>query len=99
MLTRTEILNYLQENKKIFDDAYGIRKIGLFGSYAREEQTEQSDVDILIEMREGTENIFDKRLKLQELLMKQFSKRVDICHQQALKPIFRDIVLSETRYA
>ncbi len=29
MLTRTEILNYLQENKKIFDDAYGIRKNGL----------------------------------------------------------------------
>ena len=99
MLTRIEILNYLQENKAAFLDAYGIRKIGLFGSYARDEQTEQSDVDILIEMSEDTTNIFDKRLQFQELLMKQFSKKVDVCHEPAIKPIFREIVLNETRYA
>lgn len=99
MLTRTEILNYLQENKTVFRDTYGIMKIGLFGSYARDEQTEQSDVDILIEMSEDTTNMFDKRLQLQELLMKQFSKKVDVCHEPALKPIFKEIVLNETRYA
>ncbi len=39
MLTRTEILNYLHDNKELFIAQYGIRKIGLFGSYARDEQT------------------------------------------------------------
>jgi len=81
MLTRTEILSYLQENKIIFRNTYGIRKIGLFGSFARNEQTDKSDVDILIEMASDTENIFDKRLQLQELLMSRFSRKVDICHE------------------
>jgi uncharacterized protein len=99
MLTRTEILNYLQENKVIFRNTYGIRKIGLFGSYARNEQTDKSDVDILIEMASDTEDIFDKRLQLQELLMSRFARHVDICHEQAIKPIFRDLVFKDAIYA
>ena len=99
MLQRAEILIYLRGNKEIFRENFGIRKIGLFGSYAREEQTDQSDVDILIEMAPDTENIFDKRLLLKDLLMKQFSKEVDICHEQAIKPIFRDLVFKDAIYA
>jgi uncharacterized protein len=99
MLTRTEILNYLQENKNLFHDVYGIRKIGLFGSYARNEQTDQSDVDILIEMATDTEDIFDKRLLLKDLLMKRFAKKVDICHEQAIKPVFRDLIFRDAIYA
>ena len=99
MLTRNEILNYLQENKVMFRNTYGIWKIGLFGSFARNEQTDKSDVDILIEMTSDTENIFDKRLQLQELLMGRFSRKVDICHEQAIKPIFRDLVLKDAIYA
>ena len=48
MLYRAEILDYLRENKKVFLTVYGVRKIGLFGSYARDEQSDQSDIDILI---------------------------------------------------
>lgn len=99
MLSRLEILNYLQENKELFRNIYGIRKIGLFGSYARDEQTDQSDVDILIEMASNTEDIFDKRLQLKDLLMQQFAKNVDICHEQAIRPIFRDLVLKDAIYA
>ena len=99
MLNRTEILSYLRENKEIFRVNYGIRKIGLFGSYARGEQNDQSDIDILIEMGSDTENILDKRLQLMDLLTKQFSKNVDICHEPAIKPVFRDLVLSEAIYA
>ena len=99
MLKRDEILTYLQENKEIFHELFGIRKIGLFGSFAREQQTELSDVDILIEMDSMTENIFDKRLQLQELLMTRFTRKVDICHEQAIKPFFRDLILKEAIYA
>jgi len=99
MLTRTEILNYLHENKEVFRDNYGISRIGLFGSYARNEQTEQSDVDILIEMKKDTEDIFGKRLQLRDLLRYRFAKNVDICHEKAIKPIFREMVLKDAIYA
>jgi len=99
MIRREEILAYLKENKKIFHDLYGIRKIGLFGSFARDEQTENSDLDILIEMESTTEDIFDKRLQLQEQLMKRFSRKVDICHERAIKPAFRNLILKDAIYA
>jgi hypothetical protein len=99
MLTRSEILSYLRENKLEFRDQFGILKIGIFGSYAREEQTDQSDIDILIEMTSDTEDIFDKRLQLRKLLMKHFAKNVDICHEKAVKPIFKDLVFRDAIYA
>ncbi|MCX6269441.1 MAG: nucleotidyltransferase domain-containing protein [Bacteroidetes bacterium] len=99
MLTRREILSYLRENKVVFHDKFGVEKIGLFGSYAREEQSDQSDIDILIEMSSTTVDIFDKRLQLRELLMKHFSKNVDICHERAIRPIFKDLVLRDAVYA
>jgi len=99
MLTRSEILAFLKDNKGLFLSQYGIRKIGLFGSYAREEQTESSDIDILIEMSRDTENIFEKRLQLRELLISHFARNVDVCHEQSMKPIFKKLVLKDAIYA
>lgn len=78
---------------------HGIWKIGIFGSYAREEQTDLSDIDILIDMEPGTENIFDKRLLLKEMLMKHFGKNIDVCHERAIKPVFRELILKDAVYA
>ena len=99
MIGRDEILTYLQENKELFHNLYGISKIGLFGSFARQEQNEKSDLDVLIVMDSSTENIFDKRMQLQEHLTKRFSRKVDICHEQAIKPVFRDLIFKDVIYA
>jgi predicted nucleotidyltransferase len=98
MLTNNEILTYLRTNKENFRTEFGIEKIGIFGSYARNEQTEQSDIDIIIDIPRNTENIFEKRIKLKEIISKYFEKEVDICHERAIKPIFKDIILNETIY-
>ena len=50
MLTREDILQFLRDNKERFADQYGVTKIGLFGSFARNEATEESDVDVCVEM-------------------------------------------------
>ena len=84
MLTRAEILSYLCENKILFRDQSGIRKTGLFGSCARGKQTDQRDIDILIEMTSDTLDIFGKRLQLRKLIMKHFAKKVDVCHERAI---------------
>jgi uncharacterized protein len=99
MLNRFEILSFLRENKELFQKQYGIRKIGLFGSYARGEETDQSDVDILIDMSSDTENIFDKRLQLKDTLIQHFAKNVDICHERAIKPVFKELVFKDAIYA
>jgi len=50
MRTRVEIIDRLGEAKRRLASRYGIRKLALFGSYAREDQTAQSDVDVLVEV-------------------------------------------------
>ena len=89
---------YLSSHKTEFAENFGIQQIGIFGSYARDEQTEDSDIDILIKMAPGTERIFEKRLALRDLLKDYFMRKVDICHEQAIKPIFRDMIFKEVVY-
>ena len=49
-------------------------------------------------MTKGTDNIFEKRLKLKEIISKHFSKPVDICHQRAIKQVFKNIILKDVIY-
>ena len=98
MIQQNEILKYLKDNKNLFAEQFNIVQIGIFGSFARNEQTENSDIDIIIDMPKGTENIFEKRLMFKKLLSNHFSKPVDVCHQRAIKPIFREMILKDAIY-
>jgi predicted nucleotidyltransferase len=98
MLQKQEILLFLEKNKDLFYQQFGITKIGIFGSYARDEQSENSDIDFIIEMAKGTEDIFEKRMALKQTLSNYFSKSVDICHERAIKPVFKEIIFKEAIY-
>lgn len=50
-IDKTNILNYLKEHYSEFKNKYNVEKIGLFGSYARDEATENSDIDIFVKMK------------------------------------------------
>jgi len=97
-LTINEILEYLSENKDFFHKQFNIIKIGVFGSFARNEQTENSDIDILIDIPKGTNKIFEKRLMFKNMISKHFSKPVDVCHQRAIRPAFIDLIFKEVIY-
>ena len=75
---------------------YGIKKIGVFGSYARGEETRESDVDILVEFHE-TPDLF-KFFSLEEYLEKLLNKKIDMVRPQGLKAKIKDNVLSEVIY-
>lgn len=49
-MTKMEILNYLTAHKAEFKERFGVIRIGLFGSFARDEQNEDSDIDLAIEV-------------------------------------------------
>lgn len=49
-MKREDILKYLSEKKPAFESEFGVKRIGLFGSYAREKDQDYSDVDIVVEL-------------------------------------------------
>jgi predicted nucleotidyltransferase len=98
MYKREEILNFLRENKDLLLSKYSLTKIGIFGSYARNEQTEKSDIDFILEYEEGATDLFNKNYDLREYLKSTFKKEVDICSERAIKPMFRPYILKDAIY-
>ena len=74
---------------------YGIQYAGLFGSYARGEEREDSDVDILVRM--GKPLTLPMFIRLENQLAEVLNKKVDLVTEQSLKARLRDAVLSEIK--
>lgn len=98
MNSKNEIINFLQKNKNHLLNTYHITKIGLFGSFARDEQTKESDVDLLIEFEDGTQNIYETKQALNHFLSNAFERSVDIAREKYLKPYAKDFILQDAIY-
>lgn len=97
MLSYTEVLRKLNEESNNIKK-YGVGRIGLFGSFVRDEQTNKSDVDILVEFEEGKES-FDNYMSLLFYLEKLFSKKVDLVIAGNVREELRDEILGSVKYA
>ncbi len=93
-MTRNDILTILRDNRDTIA-RYGVRRIGLFGSYARDEQTQESDIDILVEFDEVT---IKEYLDLKEFLEMLLGRRVDLVFSDTLKPRLQPAILGEAIY-
>ena len=98
MLDKTIILNYLQIHKLEFEREFGITKLGLFGSFARNEASEASDIDIMVEFEANTSDLYDKKESLRTILQNEFNRNVDLCREKYIKPYFRAQILNSTVY-
>ena len=93
MKTTNDYITILRKYLNTKTDAYGITKIGIFGSVARNEQTEDSDVDVCVEMKKP--DLFTM-VHIKEELQELFGKPVDIVrlrnnmNPMLLKQIKRD---------
>ena len=99
MLTSTDIISFLRDNMSYFREHFHCVEIGLFGSFARNEQTNASDIDILVVFEPGTQNLYEVELELKAYLKKRFDREIDICSKKWIKPIFKPMVLKEAIYA
>ena len=99
MISSIEIIQFLRNNKSTLRRKYHCAEIGLFGSFARNEQTEQSDIDILVEFEKDTPNLYEIESELKKFLKKRFKREIDICSKKWINPIFKPLVLKETLYA
>lgn len=93
------ILNFLKSNKKHLEERFNITKIGLFGSFALNEYNASSDIDLLVEFKKNTPDIFEKKQELRQLFKSKFNREVDICSIKYIKPYIKDYILSQAIYA
>ena len=93
--TKDEILKILEQEKTVLRQ-YGVTRLGLFGSYARGEATEQSDLDFVVEFERKS---FDAYMDLREFLEKRFNCPVDLVIADAVKPALRHPIIDQAIYA
>jgi predicted nucleotidyltransferase len=93
--TREAVLQQLEDNRDKIR-SFGVKRLGLFGSVARGEATEGSDLDFLVELEKKS---FDVYMDLKDFLEEMFGCKVDLVMKDALKPRLREPILKETVYA
>lgn len=93
-LNRTDILVLLKKEYPIIRERYGVARIGLFGSYARDEAEETSDIDLLVAFEEGKER-FRSFMQCIFYLEELFGRRVEMIVDHALDYRIRSSVERE----
>lgn len=92
---RREILNKLQENRETIR-RFGVRRLGLIGSFARGEENADSDLDFVVEFETRS---FDAYMDLKAFLEELFEVKVDLVLQEAIKPRIRSAIQADAIYA
>ncbi len=89
-----QILAGLRRLKPSLEQRFPLRSMGVFGSYARGEQTEDSDLDLLVELGDGLTLI--DFVRLQQEIGDALGLKVDLAEREALKPRIAPHILKET---
>jgi len=90
-----DIEKILKKHKEFLREKFYVKKIGVFGSYSRGEETPESDIDVLVEFFEplGWE-FFDLKEYLEEIL----AKKVDLVTKNAIRPKMKEKILNDVIY-
>jgi predicted nucleotidyltransferase len=96
--TLTQIIDILKKHEKELKKRYGIKKIGIFGSYLRGEAKEGSDFDILVEFEQDVDIGLLKFVEIENRLSDLLGVKVDLVEKSALKPRIGKHILKEVIY-
>lgn len=92
--TKQDVIELIQNNRDRFAE-FGVSEIGLFGSFVREEQTDQSDVDLLINLNDCSMKNFCDLLDFTESL---FARSVDIITENSITSRNGQVICREVEY-
>lgn len=95
MLSRTDIENRLQQIKPVLVDKFHVNRIGYFGSYVNGEQTDKSDLDLLVEFSQPVGWEF---FTLEKFLEQALGLPVDLVKKNALKERIKETILNQVVY-
>lgn len=94
--TKNEIVAILQANQEQLI-TLGVKKLGLFGSFVRNEQDNASDIDLLVEFEPG-QKTFDNFIQLSFLLEDLLARPVEVVTPESLSPYLGPHILKEVEY-
>lgn len=97
-MTLNEIITIITAHKPELMSTYKIKSIGVFGSYVRNEQTPQSDVDILVDFEEGATVSLFKLVDIENRLGGYLGAKVDLVLKRSLKPVISQYINNEVVY-
>ncbi len=94
MKTKQEVIDFLKENKNYIQNRFNVHKIALFGSVARDEAKENSDIDIVVNMESSFDNFFDLKYFLEEKLQ----SKVDLSKEKSLRKFIKNKIQKDLIY-
>ena len=97
-LNLERITAILKEHKKQLKEKYGVKDLGIFGSYVRGEYKGRSDLDILVEFEDDAEIGLLKFVNMENYLSELLGVKVDLVEKSALKPRIGKHILEEVVY-
>ena len=97
MASVQDILESIKEIKSELKVSFKVKQIGIFGSLVRGEQSESSDVDLLVDLDQEADLL--DLIGLSQFLEEHLHQRCDVVPRNALRPEIRDQVLHEVKYA
>lgn len=98
MIEQSNILGYLKANKERLMREYHLTRIGLFGSFSREDYHLASDIDLVVEFEPETQDLYLLKQNLRKEIQQIFDRPVDICRLKYIKPIFRSQIQQDIQY-
>jgi predicted nucleotidyltransferase len=93
---KSDIIQFLKSNKDAIT-AYGVKKIGLFGSFVRESQNTKSDIDVLVEFDADHLN-YNNFIQLTYFLEDNLNTKIDLVTSDSLSPYIGPHILKEVEY-
>ncbi len=94
--TIEDVKNCLNRHKSLLQKKFNVKRFGIFGSYARQEQTPSSDLDILVDYEE-LPNLLEL-IELENYLEEILHLKIDLVTRNGIKPQLKDSILSEVVY-
>jgi uncharacterized protein len=93
---KMKLMGLIAENSDVIRQ-YGVKAIGLFGSFVRNEQNDQSDIDLLVEFEHGKKT-YNNFIKLAYYLEDLFGRKVELLTSQSISPYIRPHIMKEVEY-
>jgi predicted nucleotidyltransferase len=91
---KEQIFKLLQSNNQKIK-SYGVKRIGLFGSFVKNQQTDKSDIDFIVEFEKDKKS-YNSYINLIFFLEDLFGRKVDLLTEKSLSPYFGSQILNET---
>ena len=95
MMKLMQIKRTIKSNKKLLKQEYGVKEIGIFGSFARGEPKRKSDIDVLVDFYDAPDLI--KFIELERKLQRLLGIKVDLVRKQAIREELKDSILRELK--